>query len=161
MSQDRALWGWSPPALPANSNLERVVDGVFPRTGLGCALSYAFVIGLLLLAPHLPRRPELIADGVAALAAGTWCGVNFWRCRHAHCLVTAAGWLPLAAFVFGEAALGRSLILGFEQPIFLGVLGIALAFEVIWSRTQGSNAIGRSACLDEIRPLPARTGGPR
>ncbi|MEA2504692.1 MAG: hypothetical protein QOG36_1735, partial [Actinomycetota bacterium] len=34
------------------------------------------------------------ADGLAGLAAGTWCGLNFWRCRQAHCLVTFAegGW---------------------------------------------------------------------
>ena len=46
---------------------------------------------LLLLAPELPRRAELAADGVAALAGAAWCGVNFWRCRQAHCLVTTPG----------------------------------------------------------------------
>jgi hypothetical protein len=30
---------------------------------------------------------------LAALAAGTWCGLNFWRCRQAYRLVSAAGWL--------------------------------------------------------------------
>ncbi|MEA2535512.1 MAG: hypothetical protein QOJ93_3323, partial [Actinomycetota bacterium] len=36
---------------------------------------------------------ELAADRLAALAAGTWCGLNFWRRRQAHRLVSAAGWL--------------------------------------------------------------------
>lgn len=141
-----ALFGWSPPPLPANSAGARLVDRVMPRTGLELCLFYAVVIGLLIIAPHLPRRAELAADGVAFLAAGSWCALNFWRCRHAHCVVTSAVWLPLAAFAFGEAALGRSLIKGFEQPIFLVALGLGVGFEVVWQRMRGTNAIGRPAC---------------
>ena len=141
-----SLWGWSPPPLPASSRLERLVDRLMPRTGLELVLFYGFVIALLSIAPHLPRRAELIAEGFAFLAAGSWCALNFWRCRHAHCVVTAGAWLPLAAFAFVEAAIGRSLIRGFEQPIFLGFLAVGIVFEVVWQRTHGSNAIGRPAC---------------
>ena len=141
-----SLWGWSPPPLPANSRFEGVVDRLMPRTGLELLLFYGFVIALLSVAPHLPRRAELVADGVAFLAAGGWCALNFWRCRHAHCVVTAGAWLPLATFAFVEAAIGRSLISGFEQPIFLGFLALGIVFEVVWQRASGSNAIGRPAC---------------
>jgi hypothetical protein len=44
------------------------------------------VIALLVTAPNLPLRGELAMDGLAALAAGAWCGLNFWRCRLARCL---------------------------------------------------------------------------
>lgn len=142
----RSLWGWSPPPLPADRGLERLVDRLLPRTGFVLILFYGFLIALLNLAPHLPRRPELVTEGVAFLAAGSWCALNYWRCRHAHCIVTASGWLPLAAFAFFEALLGRSLVSGFEQPIFLAVLALGIAFEVVWARTHGTNAIGRPAC---------------
>lgn len=142
----RSLWGWSPPPLPANTRFERLVDRVMPRTGLELALFYGLVVALLLIAPHFPRRAELAVDGFAALAAGGWCALNFWRCRHAHCLITAAGWLPLATFAFAEAAIGRTLIHGYEQPIFLGILVLGVVFEVVWARTHGTNAIGRPAC---------------
>lgn len=142
----KSLWGWSPSPLPASSSLERLVDRLLPRTGLALVLFYGALIAVLSIAPHLPRRPELALDGVVFLAAGSWCGLNFWRCRHAHCLVTASAWLPLSAFAFAEAVIGRSLISGYEQPVFLGILAIAVVFEVVWTRTQGTNAIGRAAC---------------
>lgn len=140
----RALCGWSPPDLPADTAAKRVADRVMPRTGIASVTYFAVVIGLLLLAPLFPTRAELVTEGVAALAAGAWCGVNFWRCRHAHCVVTATGWLGLSMFVFVEAALGRSLIAGYEQPVFLAVLVVSLLFEGAWYISRGSNAIGRT-----------------
>jgi hypothetical protein len=116
-----------------------------PRTGTQLCLFYCVLIALLVAAPHLGRRGDLIIDGLAFSMAGGWCALNFWRCRHAHCVITAAGWLPLAAFAFAEAGLGRTLIDGFEQPIFLGVLAVAVVFELMWARTHGSNAIGVQA----------------
>jgi hypothetical protein len=113
-----------------------------PRTGLPVALYYGAVVALLALAGVLPRRPGLAVDALAALAAGSWCTLNFWRCRHAHCAVSGAGWLGLGAFTIVEAGLGHSVIGGNEQPVFLGVLGAALAFEAIWYLTRGTNAIG-------------------
>jgi hypothetical protein len=41
-----------------------------------------------------------------------------------------------------ETVLGHSVIGGNEQPVFLGVLVAALAFEAIWCLTHGTNAIG-------------------
>ena len=137
----RALWGWSPPSLPADTPLKRRVDRILPRTGLACLLYYAGVIGLLNLAPVLATRGQLAVDGLAALAAGAWCGVNFWRCRHAHCALSGAGWLGLALLAFAETAAGRSWIGGDEQVVFLAVLVVALAFEGIWAAVRGTNAL--------------------
>src|SRR5947209_17427726 len=78
----RSLWGWSPPPLPANSRWEHLVDRALPRTGLEVAIFYGLVIIVLSMAPHLPRRAELGADGLAFLAAGSWCALNFWSFRH-------------------------------------------------------------------------------
>lgn len=137
----RRLYGWSPPALPADTPRKRLVDRLLPSTGVPVALYYAAVIALLLLAPLLPQRGELAVEGLAALAAGTWCAANFWRCRHAHCLVTGAGWLTLSAVTFVEAGIGHSLIGGYEQPVFLGVLLLGLIFEGYWYVTRHTTAL--------------------
>ena len=136
-----ALWGWSPPPRPADSALARLVDCLLPRTGPACALFFAAVLALFDLAHALTAPAYLLVDGLAFLAAGGWCGLNYWRCRHAHCLVSGAGWLALSGFAFVEAGLGRSLIGGDEQPVFLGVLAAALVFEGVWYCSRGTNAI--------------------
>jgi hypothetical protein len=74
-------------------------------------------------------------------ASGSWCALNFWRCRQAHCLLTGSGWLPLALFAVAEAGLGHSLIGGDEQLVFLGILAIGLVFEGIWYLMHRTNAV--------------------
>jgi hypothetical protein len=138
----RALCGWSPPSLAANSPLQQRVDR-FVRGNVAAISILVAVIALLNLAPHLPKRAELAVDGVAALTGGGWCTLNFWRCRHAHCLITGTGWIALSLFAFAEAGLGHSLIGGYEQPAFIAVLGIALAFEATWQITRHTNAIAQ------------------
>ena len=103
----RALFGWSPPDLPADTALKRRADRLLPRTGWAAVLYCAAVIGLLNLAPHLPERGNLAVDGLAALAAAAWCGLNFWRCRHAHCIVTSTGWAALSQLAFTGIPLRR------------------------------------------------------
>ncbi len=142
-SSGRALFGWPPPARPPSTRLQRAADRIFPATGAGCALYLVAVIAVLGIAPHLPVRADLAGDGLAALAAGSWCAANFWRCGQAHCLVDGAGWLILAVLAFTEAGLGRSVIGGSEQAVFLGVLVVALAFECGWRLVHGTNAIIR------------------
>ncbi len=137
----RALCGWSPPPLAADTNLKWCVDHLLVGNAPALVM-LAVVIGLFNLAPHLPIRADLAVDGVAALIGGGWCSLNFWRCRHAHCLVTGIGWLALAIFVFIESAIGRSLIGGNEQPVFIGVLAGALIFECAWYRARHTNAVG-------------------
>src|SRR4249920_2057623 len=63
-----ALWGWSPPDLPADTPLKRRADRLLPRSGAPAVACFAAVAGLLILAPHLPIRADLTADGLAALA---------------------------------------------------------------------------------------------
>ena len=135
------MFGWSPPALPADTNLKRRVDRMMPRSGLSFVIFFAVVIALLNVGVILPRRMDLVAIGVVGLAAGSWCAVNFWRCRHAHCVITGAGWLALAGFSFLEAGLGRSVIHGDEGLVFLGVLGLGLVFEAAWYVARGTNAV--------------------
>lgn len=126
--------------LPADTSLKRAADIV--RVGNIAAVGVLMVvIGLLNLAAHLPLRPSLAVDGLAALVAGGWCSLNFWRCRHAHCLITGPGWLALAVFAFIEAGVGHSVIGGNEQLVFLAVLGVALAFEGAWYLRRHTNAV--------------------
>jgi len=139
----RALFGWSPPDLPADTAVKRRVDRLLPRTGAAAVLFYAAVIALLNIAPKLPERGDLAVVGLAAMAGAAWCGLNFWRCRHAHCIVTSAGWAALGVLAFTGAGLGRSLIGGDEQPVFLAVLGAGVLFEAAWRLARGSNSIGR------------------
>jgi hypothetical protein len=106
-------------------------------------LYIAGVVGLLSLGAHLGAPGSLGLDGAAFVIAGAWCSLNFWRCRHAHCLVTGAGWLALGVFALVEAGLGHSLIGGYEQPGFLAVLGAGIAFELAWAMWRGTNAVTR------------------
>jgi hypothetical protein len=81
-------------------------------------------------------------EGIAFAAAGGWCALNFWRCRHAHCLVSGLGWLALSVLTFIETGIVHSVIGGYKQPAFLGVLAVALVFEGAWYLERGTNAFG-------------------
>ncbi|MGH7775570.1 MAG: hypothetical protein ACREPI_00115 [Candidatus Dormibacterales bacterium] len=137
----RALCGWSPEPLPADTALKRRVDRVLVGN-LPAIVMVATVVALLNLVPHIPLRAGLAIDGLAALIGGGWCSLNFWRCRHAHCLVTGVGWLALSLFVFVEAGIGHSSMGGDEQPLFLAVLAAALIFEFAWYLARHTQAIG-------------------
>lgn len=147
-ASSRALCGWSPPPRPADTPFKRAVDRYMPRTGIPVILYFAGVIGLLLLAPLLGKPAELAVDALAAGAGAAWCGLNFWRCRHAHCLIDAAGWAALAVFDAVEAAIGRSFIHGDEQLLFLAVLAAGLVFEAAWYVTRGSNAVSAAPKIE-------------
>jgi hypothetical protein len=63
----------------------------------------------------------------------------------------AGGQAPRRTALFGwsppdlpaGAALGHSLISGYEQPVFLAVLAASVLFECGWSTARGTNALGR------------------
>ena len=159
--------GCSPPDLPADTAAKRVVDRLLPRAGWPACAYFMAVAALWTLASHLASRPSLVVAGMASLAGGTWCGLNFWRCRHAHCAVTGAGWLALAGFTGAEAILGHSVIGGFESIVFLGTLGGGVVFEAGWNVARGGPAVtsrcgttwGRRELLGErtgLLVLPAR-----
>jgi hypothetical protein len=86
------------------------------------------VVALFNVAAHVSVQLALVVDGLAGLAAGGWCSLNNGRCRDAHCLVTGPGWLAFGAFTLIEAGLGHSLIDGYEQFVFGGILGLAVIF---------------------------------
>jgi hypothetical protein len=153
----RALWGWSPPPLPADTAFKRLVDRVQPRTGVPALAFFAAVVVLLNVGQFLPRRADLATVGLAAVAAGGWCTLNFWRCRQAHCALTGAGWLALAVFTFAEATVGRSVIGGDEALVFLVVLGMGLVFETGWHVRRGTNSLGpgRRRCWPANRSVPS------
>ncbi len=135
-------WLCEPPDLPADTNLKRAVDRVVPRRGAGYLLYWGAVVAIGFgLAPHLPLRSRLAVEGTASVLAGGWCALNFWRCRHAHCVVSGGGWLALSLLLFVEAAIGRSLVGGDEQVLFVGVLAAALAFECLWYRAHGTQRL--------------------
>jgi len=136
---------WSPPGLPADTPAKRRVDRFLPRAGWPAVIYFAGVTGLLGLAQLLPPPAYLVVDAVAFLAGGTWCALNFWRCRQAHCLLTGSGWLLLALLAAAEAGLGHSLIGGDEQLVFLAILAVGLGFECIWYLVHRDNAVPPAA----------------
>lgn len=131
-----------PPSLPSTTAAQRAMDR-FVRIGdaYGGWLLVAVVVVLFVLGGFLPIRGELAADVAASAIGGAYCLANFWRCREPHCVVTGIGWAGLTVFAVVELFLGRSLIGGFEQMVFLGILVIAIVFEAVWRATTGSNAL--------------------
>ena len=107
------------------------------------AVYFVGIVALLNVAPHLATRWDLSLVALAGLAGGARCAHNFWRCRQAHCLVTALGWLGTGLLAGVEAVIGRSLIGGDEQAIMLAVLAAGIAFEIVWWQFRGTNAIRR------------------
>lgn len=121
-----------PPTLPADTAAKRLVDRLLPREGWPSYLYFAGVAGLWVLSVILAGRAGLAVATLASFAGGGWCIANFWRCRHAHCVVTGVGWLALAALAMVETVLGHSLISGLEAVAFLVVLGLGILFEFGW-----------------------------
>lgn len=140
--------GCSTPTLPADTGAKRAVDRLLPRSGWPLCLYFIAVAALLSIAAQLPTRPGLALTAASAVAGGAWCSLNFWRCRHAHCIVTGAGWLLLAALALLGAAIGHSLIGGVENLVFLAIPLAGALFELGWYRTHGSYAITRHQVPD-------------
>lgn len=142
--------GCSTPKLPADSAAKRAVDRLLPRSGWTFCLYFLAVAAVLSLADQLPTRGGLVATAAAALAGGAWCSLNFWRCRHAHCVLTGAGWLVLAVVALAGAALGHSLIGGAEEIVFLAILLAGALFELGWHVTHGGHAIASTPGRDDL-----------
>lgn len=132
-----------PPVLPADTRAKRLADRLLPRAGWPEVAYFAVVVALLGLAGRLPARPGLVVTGLACLGGGAWCAVNFWRCRHAHCLITGIGWLALGVAALTGAGLGHSLLGGADRPAFLGVLAAGVLFEAATYLTRGTYTLTR------------------
>ncbi len=138
----RAFW-CSPPDLPADTPLKKTVDRLLPRTGWRPYVFFAAIAAAIAVSDALPTRLGLGVMALATALAGTWCAVNFWRCRHAHCVVSGVGWLILAAFVAVGVVIGHSVVGGYEQLLFLGVLAASVLFEVGVYAVRGTHALTR------------------
>jgi hypothetical protein len=130
---------------------------VLPRGGAACAFFVAVAV-LMGLASRLPLRADLTVAGIAIGAAGAWCSVNFWRCRHAHCVVTGADWLMLAGIDLAGAVLGLNPLGGFGGVAFLAVLATGVLFELGWSLRTGSHAITPRSERPPVTASAARRG---
>jgi hypothetical protein len=98
--------------------------------------------------------------GVLVVLVGAVCVLNFWRCRQAHCVVNDVGWLGLALVAFVGAGLGHSVIGGYEQPVFLGVL-VSLLEELpedLLADFQGTVLAQDSACDLGVGACPGGSG---
>jgi len=142
--------GCSTPNLPADSGAKRAVDRLLPRSGWAFCLYFVAVVRCCRSPTRSPStRGGLAVTAAAALAGGAWCSLNFWRCRHAHCVVTGAGWLVLAVLALVGAALGHSLIAGGENIVFLAILLVGALFEVGWYASHRSHAIPSTPGRDD------------
>lgn len=144
-----------PPSLPPNTAAKRAAD-TFVRIGdvYGIWGLVAVTAAMFTLSGFLPTRGSLAVDVAAFALGGAYCLANFWRCREPHCVISGIGWSALAAFTAVEVALGRSLINGYEQLVFLGILVLAVAFEATWRVKTGTNALHRPPT--EQRPVEQR-----
>ena len=133
-----------PPQLSGDTWAKRFRDRLLPR-GLWLCLFFVVIAIGVFAAPHLTVRAGLAVEAIATLLAGTYCLLNFWRCREPHCIVSGTGWAMLALFEFAELGLGRSLIDRSEGLAFLIVLVLAFAFETIWRLGYGTNAVTGTA----------------
>lgn len=130
----------SPPHLAGDTRAKRVVDRVLP-TGVGRWVFFGAIAVGISAATSLPLLPGLALGATVTLLASTYCLLNFWRCREAHCIVTGIGWAALAVFEITEAALGHSLLHRDESLAFLIVLAGAVAFEAFWRSRHGTNVV--------------------
>ncbi|MGH3448569.1 MAG: hypothetical protein ACRDP4_13195 [Nocardioidaceae bacterium] len=146
----------SPPTLPADTPAKRLADRVMPRSGWPSVVYFAAVLVLLGVAPLLPTRPELAVTALASIGGGAWCAINFWRCRHAHCVVTGAGWLALGSLSLVGAGVGHSVLAGAEQVVFYAVLVVGVIFEAGAYLSRGSVALRPVECMGD--PGDARRG---
>lgn len=133
-----------PPQLSGDGQAKRFADRVLPR-GLWLCLFFAMIAIGLFASQHLPVLAGLALGAITTLAASTYCLLNFWHCREAHCIVSGTGWALLALFEFGELGVGRSLIDRSESLAFLLILALAFAFEAVWRLRYGTKAVTATA----------------
>jgi hypothetical protein len=82
------------------------------------------------------------------LAVGSWCAVNFARCREAHCLITGIGFAALAAATAISAGLDRD----WRGPLWIAALAVLAAgalFETGWTARHGRDAVGNRRAVEQ------------
>lgn len=119
---------------------EARIDPILPTGAWRCAFFIAIAVGIS-AAGQLPTTPGLALGAATTLVASSYCLLNFWRCRQAHCIISGTGWAALGLFATAETALGHSLIHRNEGAAFVAILVIAVAFEAFWRTGHGTNAL--------------------
>jgi len=69
-----------------------------------CAFFVAVALGLSV--------PSLLVGALITLVASTYCLLNFWRCREAHCIVSGTEWGALAVFELTGVVRGTASPMG-------------------------------------------------
>jgi hypothetical protein len=64
--------------------------------------------------------------------------------------------LAFGLFALAEASFGHSMIAGYEQPVFMGILGVAMLFELVWYTVHRTNAIASMAASNPLPKSPGR-----
>lgn len=135
-----------PPSLAATTRWHRAADRFLRRvSALGNTGLLAVILGGFLVANLLPDDTGIWLAAAMYLAAGGYCSVNFWRCREAHCVVTGIGLTVLGLGLLGAAVGIPTVLSEHEGKILLGVLAVAVGFEVAWRARYGTNAVRRDA----------------
>jgi hypothetical protein len=100
----------------------------------------ALGVGAGQVANQLPSRYAMLPAVVYFLILGGWCSLNFARCREAHCLITGVGFdaLTIAALV---AVIIDGHWYNLLSLLILPLLIAGFAFEVVWTRRHGENAV--------------------
>lgn len=139
-------WGSSAPAGPAAvTTRQRAADRYRATAAVAFRgrLAIPVAAGVALVSFLLPPSGGLALAGVYFLAAGTYCALNLWRCREAHCAVTSIGWSLCGLLAFAAIAAEVHWL----GPLWVAYLAISLigwAFEATWSSRHGNNVLGRT-----------------
>ena len=132
----------SPPASPAGSTFERLLDAYTSLTApfiRGCWV-FVTVAAVAAISTLLGAVGGLVVEAAFFLLTGTYCLANFIRCREAHCIVTGVGWSVLALAAATAAVTGRDVRSG-AWIAFLALAVLGHGFEAIWKLVHGSNAL--------------------
>lgn len=135
-----------PAAAPARSSSGvvarylRLVEPVL-RSGMVMILAIA-VFGV---AGAVDGRAGLALASAFVLFHATYCLLNFWDCREAHCLVTGVGWTSLALVGFVAALTPGEALSWYRTELetagYLVVLGLGYAFEWIVAARTGRRSL--------------------
>lgn len=132
------------PARGTGGALARVIDryrtlmAPFVR---GCT-GLCFALIVFALASSLPPEAGLLLGSSWCLWAGSYCLVNYWRCRETHCMVTGPGWLAVGLVGVISAASGmwfsRNAVL--DAAVLVVLLGYGL--EWVWAAATHRHSFG-------------------
>lgn len=103
------------------------------RGWAGVALSVVFFAAASGVSEGIGRRDGVALASVWVLFLGSYCALNFVHCRETHCVITGAGWVPLALVGFAAVLTPTPSMSWFgvnvEVGAFLVILALGYALE--------------------------------